>query len=86
MNKRPFVTKELLLRMAAAVAFNLAVYYGGRFLSESLPHRCLEPELDDGRDVVSAYGGGDVLERHEVLPGRGLGHGQTPPPCRIQRR
>ncbi len=46
MNKRSFVTKELLLGMAAAVAFNLAVYYGGRFLSESLPHRCLETELD----------------------------------------
>ena len=46
MNKRFFVTKELLIRMAVALAVNLAVYYGGRLLSGKSPHRCLETGLD----------------------------------------
>ncbi len=46
MNKRFFVTKELLIRMAVALDVNLAVYYGGRLLSGNLPHRCLETGLD----------------------------------------
>lgn len=46
MNKRSFVTKDLLVRIAAALAVNLAAYYGGRLLSAKAPHRCLETALD----------------------------------------
>ena len=46
MNKRRFLTKELLCRMAVALAVNLAAYYGGRLLSGKLTHHCLETGLD----------------------------------------
>ena len=68
----PSLLLFLLLGMAAAVAFNLAVYYGGRFLSESLPHRCLETELDRPGTRVLMKAGKNVPETAELLRRKGL--------------